>query len=266
MNRWWNKRSWHTIGIIAALSIAWLLKYAQAAPIMEIYGLVVSPFTSEQQLLLENKLTNARILELEQRLEELEQQNAQFKKLLAYQASESKSGVIAPIIGRNVESWWHQVILGKGSNDGIEEGYIVTGIGGVVGRVVGLTPNTSRILLISDPNSRIGAIVSRNRYLGYIQGQNAQSATMKFFAKTSDLKPGDAIATSPIGNLYPPGIPIGRIKSIRYDQGATPEAEVELTVPLELLEWVVVRPFKPKLAIKQDIISRKGAKEKLEID
>ncbi|MDJ0533765.1 MAG: rod shape-determining protein MreC [Xenococcaceae cyanobacterium MO_207.B15] len=249
MNRWRDKRRWRTLQIIAALGIAWLLKYAQASPLMEIYYLAASPFTSNRQLLLEDRLTNARILELEHRLEELEQQNTQFKKLLGYQGSESKSGVIAPIIGRNVDSWWHQVILGKGSNEGIEEGYIVTGIGGVVGRVIGVTPNTSRILLISDPNSRIGAVVSRNRHVGYLQGKNSQTATMTFFAQVSDLQPGDAVTTSPISNLYPSGIPIGSIKSVRYDKGATPEAEVELTVPLELLEWVVVHPFKPKLTI-----------------
>ena len=212
MNRWWDKGSGKTVGIITALSVAWLFKYFQAAPMMELYYLAVSPFTSERQLLLEDRLTNARILELEQKLAELEQQNAQFKKLVDYQASEAKSGVIAPIIGRNTDSWWHQVILGKGTNDGIEEGHIVTGIGGVVGRVMGVTPNTSQILLISDPNSRIGAVISRNRHLGYIRGNSSQNATMSFFTKVSDLKPGDAIATSPIGNLYPPGIPIGRTR------------------------------------------------------
>nr|MDJ0649774.1 rod shape-determining protein MreC [Xenococcaceae cyanobacterium MO_188.B19] len=155
---------------------------------------------------------------------------------------------IAPIIGRNMDSWWHQAILGKGSNDGIEKGHIVTGIGGVVGRVIAVTPNTSQILLISDPNSRVGAVISRNRHVGYLQGKSSQNPTLTLFNKVTDIKPGDAIATSPLSNLYPPGIPIGRIKSIRYDQGAAPEAEVELTVPLELLEWVVVYPFKPKLS------------------
>ncbi|HHP7232745.1 MAG TPA: rod shape-determining protein MreC [Xenococcaceae cyanobacterium] len=236
--------------LIAALVTAWAIKYTKAAPILEIYQLAVAPFTSNRQLLLEDRLTNARILELEQRLEELEQQNAQFKKLLDYQATASESGITAPVIGRSVDHWWHQVILGKGSNDGIETGYIVTGVGGIVGRVLDVTANTSRVLLISAPNSRVGAIVSRNRHLGYLQGQNTQTATMKFFAKISDLKPGDAIATSPIGNLYPAGMTIGRIKSVRTDQGATPEAEVELTVPLELLEWVVVHPFKPELKSK----------------
>ncbi len=248
MNRWWDKQKGKTFGVMVALSVAWLFKYFQAAPIMELYYLVVFPFTSDRQLLLEDHLANARILELEQRIEELEQQNAQFQKIVDYQGSQSKSGVIAPIIGRNMDSWWHQVILGKGTNDGIEKGYVVTGIGGLIGRVVGVTPNTSQILLISDPNSRLGAMISRNRHMGYLQGKSSHNPTLTFFTKVTDLKPGDAIATSPLSNLYPPGIPIGRIKSIRHDRGAAPEAEVELTAPLELLEWVVVYPFKPKIS------------------
>ncbi len=248
MNRWWDKQSKKTIAIFITLSAAWLFKYVRAVPMMEFYHLVVSPFVSDRQLLLEDRLTNARILELEQRIDELEQQNTQLQEIVAYKTSQVKSGVIAPIIGRNVNSWWNQVILGKGANDGIEEGHFVTGIGGLVGRVVSVTPNTSHILLISDPNSRIGAIVSRNRSVGYLEGKSSQKATMKFFAKIKDLKPGDTITTSLFGNLYPSGIPIGRIKSVRYDISATPEAEVELIVPLEFLEWVVVHSFKPKLA------------------
>jgi rod shape-determining protein MreC len=208
----------------------------------------VSPFQSKQQLILEDRLTNARILELEQRVAELEQENKQFKQLIDYNNSTKQSSpTIAPIIGRSIQGWWHQVTLGKGSKDGIQPGFIVSGIGGVVGRVIEVTPHTSRVALISDPNSRVGAVVSRSRHLGFVQGKDSQTLVMRFFTKVADINPGDAIATSHLSNLYPSGLPIGKVKSVNFDSSSVPEAEIELTAPIGKLEWVVVNSFKPKL-------------------
>lgn len=247
MNRWQKEPTFSLVFSTLVLAIAWSLKHFQAAPITEAYYLMSSPFQSENQLDVEDRLTNARILELEQQIIELEQQNKQFAELTKQLDSDRQSDVVAPIISRSVDSWWSQVTLGKGSNDGIQPGYVVMGIGGVVGRVISVTDRTSRVLLISDPNSRVGVTVSRSRNLGYLRGNNSQSAVMHFFSKVTDVEVGDAIATSPLGNLYPYGLTIGKVVAIDRDRGAAPEAEIQLNAPLDLLEWVVIRPFKPKL-------------------
>ena len=243
MSSWSDKNITHILVTIIVLGCSWLLKQTQMAPILEIYYLATSPLQSQRQLLLEDKLTNARILELEQRNEELEQQNSQFKQLLSYIEPEAQSTVPAPIIGRYQDGWWHQVIIGRGSKDGIQPGYVVSGIGGVVGRVVAVTTNSSRVLLLSHPSSRVGAVVTKSRHLGYLQGNDGKTATMHFFAKVTNIKPGDVISTSPLSNLYPPGMALGKIVTVTYDEGPAPKAEVELTAPLESLEWVVVDPF-----------------------
>ena len=250
MYRWWDKYGWKTTLIILALSLAWLLKQTQATAIAETYYFVVSPFQSQQQLQLENKLTNARILQLEQRLQELEQQNKQFKELLGYAAAQPKSAVTAPIIGRSADIWWNQITLGKGSKDGVAKGFIVNGIGGVIGRIIQVTPHTSRVLLISDPHSRVGAVVTRTRHPGFIQGQNSQTAIMHFFTQVVDIRAGDTITTSSLSYLYPAGLPIGQVKSVNFEKGPAPEAEIELNVPIDLLEWVVIQPFTPKTEIE----------------
>jgi rod shape-determining protein MreC len=247
MHRWWDRYGFQATVTVAVISTAWLLKQSQTAVLTEAYYFLVSPFQSKQQLILEDRLSNARILELEQQVTELEQENRQFKQLINSDTTKQSSQIIAPIIGRSIQGWWNQVTLGKGSQDGIQPGFIVSGIGGVVGRVIKVTPHTSRVALISDPDSRVGAIVSRNRQFGFIQGKDSQTLVMRFFTKVTDLKPGDAIATSNLSNLYPPGLPIGKVKSVNFDTSSVPEAEVELTAPIDVLEWVVVKPFKPKL-------------------
>jgi rod shape-determining protein MreC len=247
MNIWQESRGIKIALSVTALFTAWLLKHFQAAPITEAYYLMTAPFQSQNQLELEDRLTNARILELEQKITELEQQNKQFTRLLKETDPNKQSDVVAPIIGRSVDSWWNQVTLGRGSSDGIEPGYVVLGIGGVVGRITSVTEHTSRVLLISDPNSRVGVTVSRSRNLGYLQGKSDRTAVMHFFSKATDVKVGDAIATSPISNLYPHGMTIGRVTSIDHNRSAAPEAEIQITAPLSSLEWVIIRPFKAKL-------------------
>lgn len=236
------------ISMALALVAAIFIYQTRATAITEAYYFLVSPWQSSRQLKLEDKLTNARILELENRLSELKQQNEQLKEIIDYRDRQQEpKAIAAPVIGRSADRWWEQITLGKGSQDGIEPGFFVTGVGGVVGRVTQTTTHTSKILLISDIRSRIGVVDSRSRHLGVIKGKSGQTAVISFFEKVVDVTPGDPIATSPLSSLYPPGLPIGRVKKIDLQKVPAPEAEIELSAPLNLLEWVVVHSFKPQL-------------------
>ena len=252
MGLWWDKYGFRTIIITIALLLAVLIKQTQAAVLSEIYYFITSPFQSQAQLTLEDRLTNARILELEQTVAELQQQNQQLKQLLDFDATQTTKGIIAPVIGRNRDRWWRQVTLGKGSQDKIKPGYIVLGIGGLVGRVTHVTPHTSKVLLISDDISRVGAIMSRNRQPGYVKGQQTSTVVMSFFEQVTDIKPGDTIVTSSLSKLYPAGLPIGKVKSQspnrdKNQKDDASEIEIELTAPIDVLEWVTIQPFEPKL-------------------
>ena len=134
--------------------------------------------------------------------------------------------------------------MGKGSQDGVQPGYVVIGIGGLVGRITHVTPHTSKVLLINDSTSRVGAILSRDRSFGYVRGDGSSTVMMHFFEQVTDIKPGDTIATSNLSKLYPPGLPIGKIKSAKTDKNLT--VEVELSAPINVLEWVVIEPFVSK--------------------
>jgi rod shape-determining protein MreC len=150
-------------------------------------------------------------------------------------------------VGRSADYWWQQVTLGRGSQDGIKEGFVVTGIGGLVGRVISVTPHTSKVLLVSDPSSRVGASISRSRDMGLIKGQGDQTAVMQFFEKVPDVRPGDIVTTSAVSTRFPSGLPIGKVKSVNLESGPAPEATIELSAPLNYLEWVIVHPFTRKL-------------------
>ena len=238
MSRWWDRYGFRTILIVIALVVALWIKQTQATFLSEVYYFIVSPFQSQKQLTIEERLINARILELEQRATELEQQNSRLKQLLDYTEVQTVETLAAPIIGRNRDRWWDSITLGLGSEDGILPGYTVMGIGGLVGRVTHVTAHTSKVLLISDSTSRVGAILTRNRQLGYLEGQGSLTAKMHFFNQVTDIKPGDEISTSNLSKLYPAGLPIGRVKSTEGEV-----VEVELAAPIDILEWVAVQSF-----------------------
>lgn len=247
LHRWWLRIRSQLFWAVVILSIAWFLRQTQSAAIVELYSLISRPFQEESQAALENRLTNARITQLEQQLSELEQQNQQLKQLLNYAQKNQQPMIAAPVIGRSTDAWWHQVILGRGAQDGIKEGFIVMGVGGLVGRIVDVTPHSSRVLLISDPNSDVGASVTRTRTMGLIRGKSSDLVVMQFFEKAAPARPGDSVTTSTVSRLFPPSLPIGIVKSINPEKGPAPEATIELTAPLAHLEWVLVQPYDPQL-------------------
>jgi rod shape-determining protein MreC len=206
----------------------------------EVYQLLTRPFQTEappQEL-----RENARVQELQDRLTELQNQNQKLQELLGYVQQRKQKAITAPIVGRTPDNWWQQVTLGRGTEDGIQKDFIVMGTGGLIGRVVEVTSHTSRVLLISDPSSRVGAVVSRSRVMGYIRGYGSNRVVMQFFDKVPDVRRGDVVATSSVSKLFPPGLPLGRVESVNLEKTPAPEAIIKVTAPISYLEWVIIYP------------------------
>jgi rod shape-determining protein MreC len=112
--------------------------------------------------------------------------------------------------------------------------------GGLVGRVEAVTPNTSRVLLISDPTSRVGVMLSRSRHMGILRGTGTQNAILDFFDKDPKVEVGDVVVTSGLSSFYPAGVVVGTVRAINLDASPAPQATVELSAPLGLLEWALI--------------------------
>jgi len=259
LRRWWD-RNGVKLGLISlAVGSALLLRQTQGALVFETYRWLTQPFFRDPAQLTTQAGT-PRERELEQRLVELESQNQELQKLLKYVDKRSDKGVTAPVIGRSSDHWWQEIILSRGSDDGIQPGFIVSGIGGVVGRVVEVTSHTSRVLLISDPSSKVGVTVSRSRNMGYIRGQSANRVIMVFVDKVPDVRKGDVITTSSLSRLFPSGLPVGVVESISFNKSPAPEAVIELSAPISHLEWVIVSP-NPKVAEAKAAEEKAAAQE-----
>lgn len=243
LNRWWEQYGSRILIISTVLAIGWFLRQTQGALLLELYASlarVFQPQTAQEEWLME-----ARFLELQERIIELDQQNQQLRTLLGDTAQPLPPDLFAPVVGRTVNEWWQQTIVGRGAQDGVTEGAIVMAPGGLVGRVTQTTPHASRITLISDPMSSVGVMLSRSRSQGYIRGQASTQVILRFFEKTPDVKPGDVVTTSSSSTLFPPGLPVGIVESIQMKASPSPQAIVRLTAPLSRLEWVTITPYTP---------------------
>lgn len=250
--RWWDRYRLQLSLAMISLVAAWAVRQTQGAGLLETYRLITLPFqgnpTQQEQLI------NARTWELEQRLAALEGQNQELQALLKQPAVTQGEGMVAPVIGRSADHWWQQMTLGRGHQDGVREGAIVVAPGGLVGRVVSASGHTSRVLMISDPTSRIGVTTSRSRRMGILRGQAGDRAVIEFYEKDPDVRPGDAVSTSSLSSLFPPGLLVGRVESMQLSKSATPQALVKLSAPVTEIDWVTVhldaKTSKPMVSIK----------------
>jgi rod shape-determining protein MreC len=243
LRRWWNRHALRTGLIVLAVGSAFALRQTNGAAVAEAYHWLTRPLHAS--ISRQEHLENSYVLELQQRIVELESQNQSLQSLVKYEETQPDDVVPAAVIGRSADHWWQQVTLNRGSRDGVKEGYVVTGPGGLVGRIVAVSPSTSRVLLISDPTSRVGVKVSRNRMMGYVRGQSNNRVVLEFFDKSPDVKAGDVVVTSSYSRLFPKDIPVGRVESLDLTKSPAPEATIQLSSPLPILEWVVIHPFQP---------------------
>jgi rod shape-determining protein MreC len=242
--RWWGKNAGKLVGSAVAITGGAVLWHTQAAVIWEIYRTVSLPF--QPNAYSPTVVADSRAEQLELELAEAQAQNAKMKKLLEphNDGSQTKPITVAKVIGRSADNWWQQIVIGKGSSDGVQVGSIALDGKGLVGRVSHVTPHTSQVLLSTDPSSRIGALISRSRHMGYIQGNNDRSdrLVMQFFDKTPDVKVNDTVVTSNVSQLYPGGLVVGKIVQIDLAKVPAPEAIIKLTAPINALEWLQIYP------------------------
>jgi rod shape-determining protein MreC len=256
MRRWWDQYGVLTGLIGLAIGAGIVVRQTHAAPLSELWGQMSRPFVKPDQsaqvqpdaVPSQPVLANAKLAEIQQRLVELEAENERLQQVMGLNRQTRNQGITVPVVGRSGDHWWQQATLGLGSSAGIAENQIVMAPGGVVGYVESVTPTTSRVLLISDTNSKTGVIVSRSRATGYMKGIGDNRAIMEFFEKVPDVRVGDAIAISNLSQKYPKGLPVGRVESIQLDKSPAPEAKIELSAPISALEWVVVYPSAPVIA------------------
>ena len=169
------------------------------------------------------RMENARYREIaaaSKRLQEL----LRFKDTIPWPVTE------AQVIGRDPSGWFESVIIDKGRGAGLRMNMPVVDARGVVGRLVSVSSNYSKVLLLIDQNSAVDCLVQRSREKGIVKGLSAGLCKLDYVVKAGDVVVGDVVVTSGMDRVFPKGLPVGEV------------VEVQDT-PWEFFRNVKVRPM-----------------------
>lgn len=198
----------------------------------------------KEELRLENERLKIQLM----KSAELSHENEQLRQALGWQKQAKQKLQLARVIGRDPANWWRTALISAGSNQGIRLNLPVLTSDGLIGRIAAVGPNRSQVLLLGDPNLRVGAVIQEKdvRENGIIISTSGpldnNMVLFQYFSRNTAIKPGQVVITSGDGGVFPKGIHVGKIVDLRdSDTGLSTEARVKLGANLSSLEevWVM---------------------------
>lgn len=182
---------------------------------------------NNRQLTEENRKLKAKITSLA----ELQLENHRLNKILNFKKSQHINLIAAKVIGLSLISKSQIMTINRGSQHGLKKYMAAIHTGGVVGYVIYVQKNTAKILVLTDPNAVIDTLVQRTRTRGLVEGLSSNKCRFSYFASNdSDIKKNDLLITSGMSNIFPKGLPIGRVSKVKKKQ-------------FELKQHIEVTPF-----------------------
>ena len=235
-SRWWHKKkNWLFFAIFLFLVF---VRLSKGAFYKDFYYFISKPFWPGQfqkEIVLES-IDQEYLIELDL----LKKDNIRLRQILSLQELSNDEHISAAVISRKTGSWWRQIILNKGSKDGVEIGNIVIGPGGLLGRVKNTSLFTSSVTLITSPESKLGVWVDRIQTNGLLVGLGDEYPSLIFYSKDADIQVGDFVSSSPASTLLPPNIPIGIIQSVDETSKSKKMAKISLLAKPHVIDWVQI--------------------------
>lgn len=180
-----------------------------------------------------------------QQLRELKAEAERLRNLLDYKQTnqEQYDLEVARVIARQPNNWFRFITIDKGTNDGISPGMAVISADGLVGRVSNTSFHSSQVILITDREMAVGAILQNTRETqGIIEGMGESNSlrmiNIPYYSKVSKY---ERVVCSGLSQFYPKGILIGYVQSVEKEvNGLLLTAEIAPAVAFDKLEEVMV--------------------------
>ncbi len=155
-----------------------------------------------------------RLLQWQAVARRLEAENRVLRSLSNFVAEPKASFITARVIADTGGAFAHSLVLNAGEQAGVRKGQAVVTGDGLVGRVAGAGRRSSRILLISDLNSRIPVLIESSRLPAILAGNNSASPSLVYLPPGGVVEVGDRIITSGHAGALPPGLPVGQVVAV----------------------------------------------------
>ena len=177
-------------------------------------------------------------------MEELSQENARLTKLLNIRKilpSNVKRVLFSRVIARSPSSWNRVFLIDKGSRQGVKPNMLVLSEQSLVGKIIECGPSVSKVLLVTDPNFRIGVLIQRTRQQGILFGTSMGECRMKYISVETEIKKQDMVETAGIGGFFPKGFKVGEIERVWKEPGQIYQvAEIKPLTDLSRIEEVLL--------------------------
>ena len=139
-------------------------------------------------------------------------ENEQLRKLLDEQITSSTNLVSARVILDKQSPYLNSFIINSGSNKKIKNGMAVLDGKYFIGRIVDVNFFSSRVLLVTDLNSKIPVLIEPSGYHAILSGRGKNEPTLEYLPKDHKVQSGDKVYTSGKEGIFAPGIPIGKVR------------------------------------------------------
>jgi rod shape-determining protein MreC len=186
-------------------------------------------------------------------LEALRVENARLRAVLGIRTDPPLPHVAAETIADSRGPFANTRLANAGSDKGVTEGNPVISEHGLVGRIVGVSDHVSRVLLLTDAQSRTPVLLVRNNGRAILSGDGGESPKLDYVRPPQGLKEGDRVLTSGDGGVFPRGLPVGTVVRgldggwhVALDSDAAPIDYVQILLFSDFSQLAVAQALAPK--------------------
>jgi len=142
--------------------------------------------------------------------------------------------LVAELIGVDPNPFTQRILLDKGEADGVFLGQPVLDASGLMGQVVEVLPHSARVLLVTDASHSLPVQINRNGLRAIASGTGRNEwLELRYVGDTADVREGDIVVSSGLGQRFPAGYPVGRVQTVTRHP-AQSFAEVRVTPSAQL--------------------------------
>ncbi len=192
----------------------------------------------------ENEVLKKELSQQTIKIQQMEADQIELQRLrdaLGFKSDSKLSLIPARVMGRDISLFLRTLEIDHGAKANIILGMPVVCPQGVVGKIVRVSDDSSTVLLVTDVNSRVDAVVERSRSRVIVAGSSEGSLTLRYLPRRFDLRQGDELVTSGFGGFFPEGFKLGIVVGMAQDPHfVLDQAELEPAVNFDSLEEVFV--------------------------
>lgn len=171
---------------------------------------------------------------------QLEQKNAKLLDLNQVRLDPQLTFITGVVLADSGSPFRQSVLLNVGSRDGVVDGWAVMDGLGIVGRISGVGRTTSRVILLTDSNSRIPVTIQPSGQRAILAGDNSAVPPLEFLENPDLVRPGDRVVSSGDGGVFPAGLLVGQVAN-----GPDRRLRVRLAADYERLDFLRVLRSRP---------------------